>query len=31
MDTLAGKLKKKGVDGFFIDNCDVYDLSLIHI
>lgn len=27
MDTLAGKLKKKGVDGFFIDNCDVYDYA----
>lgn len=27
MDTLAGKLKKKGVDGFFVDNCDVYDYA----
>ncbi len=22
--TLAGKLVKKGIDGFFVDNCDVY-------
>ena len=31
MGKLSKKLLKKGVDGFFIDNCDVYDLSLIHI
>lgn len=24
---LSGKLLKKGVDGFFIDNCDVYDYA----
>ncbi len=24
--TVAGKLKKKGIDGFFIDNCDVYSV-----
>ena len=25
MGKLSKKLLKKGVDGFFIDNCDVYD------
>ena len=28
---LSGKLLKKGVDGFFIDNCDVYDYAQIAI
>ncbi len=27
MGKLSKKLLKKGVDGFFIDNCDVYDYA----